>query len=352
MRKLLSRIFPSLGFAPSRKTLMLRGITYLVILLLMVYGALLISQGKLVKQTKIAADVNDAGGSLIPGADVKARGVIIGKVNKLTRANDKVRILIDMSPRFDKQIPENSLVRILPATVFGTSFVDVQLPTLPLGPVKDGTVLQQDTSKATLELQQDLDGIDRILKAVHPAELASTLGALADAVDGKGDQLGSMIDRLDSYLGKLTGQLPLIREDLNLFATNLKNLQADAPELLDAIDAGLTTARTLVDKQNQFAAFLTGGAVAVDDAKGLLDANQQKLVDFLHTWTVPSQALLDSRGQFSPIITSIGAFVNAATPALTKGSWIKADAYLITSNRAFYTSADCPRYGNYPGRNC
>lgn len=354
MKTFLSRIFPSLGYAPTRRNLQTRGLVYILILLLLVGSAIWIAQGKLVKQTKVAAQVNDAGGSLVPGADVKARGVIVGRVTSLHRDGNAVRINFNLTPRQAKKIPTNALVRVLPATVFGTSYLDIQMPNVAdaSNHLVDGSVLAQDTSKQTLELQQDLDGIDRILKAIHPAELASTLGALADAVDGKGDQLGRMIDRLDAYLGKLTGQLPLIREDLSMLASNIKNFQQTAPELLDAIDAGLTTARTLVNKQNEFAAFLTGGGQIIGDTKAMLDENQQKLVNFLQTYSVPSSALFDSRGQVAPVLTSLGAFARAANTALLDGGWINADAYLVTSPRAFYTSADCPRYGSLAGRNC
>lgn len=343
-----------MGFAPTRKNLQTRGIVYLLVLLLMVLGAIYVAQGNLVVQTKVAAEVNDAGGALVPGADVKARGVIVGKVTSLSQQDDKVRIHIDLTPRQALKIPTNSVVRILPATVFGTSFVDIELPTEGTGVshVTNGSVLAQDTTKQTLELQQDLDGIDRILKAVHPAELASTLGALADAVDGKGELLGNMIDRLDSYLGKLTGQLPLVRDDLKMLSSTIQNFQQNAPDLLDAVDAGLTTARTLVDKQNQLAAILTGGGQIAGDAKGLLDANEQKLIQFLQTFSVTSNALMTERGQIVPIITSLGAFATSAATALQDGSWINADAYLVTNTKPFYTSADCPRYGSDPGRNC
>lgn len=354
MRSLIQRIFPNFGYTPTRKSLILRGTVYLAFFAVAVALAVVVTQGKFVKQTKLVAEVNDAGGSLVAGSDVKARGVVIGRVTSLTREGvGVVHIHMDLNPRQAAKIPTNSVVRVLPATVFGTAYLDIEIPDAAnaQGIVKSGSLIHQDMSKPTLELQQDLDDIDRILKTVQPAELASTLGALAEAVDGKGEELGRTIDSLDSYLTKITGQLPVLRSDLADLATNLRNVRDAAPELLDAVDAGLTTAATIANKQNQLAAFLTGGGQFVGDLNTMLSANQQKLVGFLQTFSVPVQALNDSRNQFTPVLLSLGDFARAAGTAVRPG-WINIDAYVVTSNRSYYTNADCPRYGSLAGRNC
>src|SRR5690606_11064491 len=145
------------------------------------------------------------------------------------------------------------------ATVFGTSFVDLVPPTEVTGTMfKASTVIAQDPSSETRELQDALDTSYEILTAVEPARLSATLGAFAQALDGRGESLGASLETLDSYLIRLEPLLPQVREDLRLLTTNLTTISEVAPDLLTAVENSFVTTRTIVERKTDLASVLTG----------------------------------------------------------------------------------------------
>ena len=63
-----------------------------------------------------------------------------------------------------------------------------------------------------------LDDLYPLLRAVQPAELNTTLNAIATALEGRGEQIGENLETVDAYLKRLNPQIPAIVEDLRLTA--------------------------------------------------------------------------------------------------------------------------------------
>ena len=291
------------------------------------------SSGVFSSPDQVTAQLLNAGGSLPKGADVKSRGVIIGKVNSITRADDGgVLVKLTLASGQIEGLPANVVARILPATVFGTSFVDLTTH----GPASAqhlarNAIVPADKTQGTLELQQALDDIDRLVKALGPAELASALGSASQALDGRGAQIGGMIDRLDGYLHQLNPEMGQVRTDVAKLATNLEILRKAAPDLLDAVDDGLVTARTIVLEQATIATIITGGIKLVDQGSGFLDANQAGLVRFLNGAGTMLDALYDNRvAAFTKALDTNHA-LSVKLPSIVHHGWVLIKAYPVLS---------------------
>lgn len=291
---------------PTKSEFAKRGLVALGVILLAMGLLYAKSAGTFAKPDRLSAELVNAGGSLPKGADVKSRGVIVGRVDSITRAdNGDVSVKFTLNDGQLESLPANTVARILPATVFGTSFVDLIVHGLPAADhLARGAVVPADRTQGTLELQQALDDIDRLVKALGPGELASALGSASQALDGRGDQIGDMIERLDAYLHQLNPAMGQVRADIKAFADNLEILRDAAPDLLQAIDDGLVTARTLVEEQATIAAILTGGIGLADRGSAFLTTNQQGLVRFLNSSGTMLDALYDNR---------VDAFTNSLT---------------------------------------
>ena len=304
--------------------------------LALLYGK---SSGVFSSPDQVTAQLVNAGGSLPKGADVKSRGVIIGKVNSIKRADDGgVAVGLTLSDGQLAALPANVVARILPATVFGTSFVDLTVHGSPAAQhLARGAVVPADKTQDTLELQQALDDIDRLVKALGPAELASALGSAAEALGGRGEQIGTMIDRLDSYLHQLNPEMALVRTDVAKLASNLEILSKAAPDLLDAVDAGLVTARTIVVEQATIATIITGGTTLVDQGTGFLDANQAGIVRFLNSAGTMLDALYDNRvAAFTTALTTNHS-VSAALKSVMRHGFAKVDIQAILAMPPAYS---------------
>ncbi|RNL64826.1 MCE family protein [Nocardioides marmoriginsengisoli] len=303
----------------------------------------------------VSAQLADAGGSLGKSADVKVRGVIVGKVSGISRgSNGGVRIKIDIPGDKLDMVPANVVARILPATVFGTSFVDLAIHGAPAKDgLRAGATIPADSTQGTLELQQALDDIDTLVKAVGPAELASAIGSAAQALDGRGDQLGKTIDLANSYLAKLNPKMPLVRENLGKLVENLQLAEEVAPDLLKATNDALTTARTIVDQKAALTAAISGGTALSDQANTFLRANSPSLIRFIQNSAVLLDVVYTNRqaGITGAVMTN--RMLNAKlSTVITEHGFINTIASLSLNVPPYYKAADCPQFGPARGDNC
>lgn len=337
-----------------RRDYALRGLVALVAGTLVLTAVWLRTSGSYGGPEHVSAQLANAGGSLAAGADVKVRGVIIGSVDDISRGPDGgVRVRIAVGGQGLGQVPENVVARILPATAFGTSYVDLVTPGAPSAhALRAGAVIPADRTQGTLELQQALDDIDRLVKAVGPADLASAIGSMAQALDGRGAQIGTTVDRAAAYLARLNPKMPLVRADLRKLAANLELLAEVAPDLLAATADAMVTARTVVDQERAIAALLGDGTALTGRATAFLRAHRSELVRFVDN----SAALLDvvhahrHAGISGAIQTN--TMLGAKVATIVRHGYIDAVTTFLFDVPGYYTAADCPRAGAARGDNC
>ncbi|MGA8256210.1 MAG: MCE family protein [Nocardioides sp.] len=321
-------------------------VTALVIALLL--GLAYLRAGGVVGGTpEVSADVRNAGGALRSGADVKVAGVIVGRVTGIDRApGGDVRISMTMPEDRLRTVPGNVVARILPATVFGTTFVDLVVHGSPsTSNLQAGAVIPADTEQGTLELQQALDDIDRLVNALGPAELASAIGSAAEALDGRGESIGAIIDVGERFLARLAPEFPLIRSDLAQLADNLEIVDELAPDLLDATDDALVTLETVVQRQASIAALITGGTTLVGQAEDLLDDNLRAALRTLDNGAILLDILYDNRRQGITEGIRSNIRLGKIFPTAIREGFLRADSTLSGDTPAFYGRADRPDYG-------
>ena len=345
-------VFRSARGGPTRNDLVARGlilIAFFVGLVLLMTASL---KGAFADTSPVTTRLNTAGGAIGPGSDVKLGGLIVGRVKAISGGEEGVRLDLTMDNKLIDGIPKDVEARILPATVFGTTYVDLTGGDIGGGHLRAGDVIKQDTSVPTLELQKALDSIDRLVDALGPAELNTALSAVAGALDGRGEQLGQTIQTLNDLLRKVQPKWPLIRQDLGLLATNLDTIGRAAPDLLDAVDDGLYVGAHLVKHKADLTRLLTGGTALVDDADRFLKANDAKLIRLVNTAVIVSDAFYDQRGGLVNTLLAINN-VTGKIQTVGNGGPAKVDGVLVDAGRySDYTRADCPRYGYARGGNC
>jgi phospholipid/cholesterol/gamma-HCH transport system substrate-binding protein len=346
-------VFRSARGGPSRNDLVARGlilIAFFVALVLLMAASL---KGVFADTSPVSTRLKTAGGSIAPGSDVKLGGLIVGRVKSITGGEEGVTLDLTMDNKLIDGIPRDVEARILPATVFGTTYVDLTGGHLAGGRhLRAGDVIEQDTSVPTLELQKALDSIDRLVDALGPAELNTALSAVAGALDGRGEQLGRTIETLNDLLRKVTPKMPLIREDLGLLATNLETVSQAAPDLLDAVDDGLYVGAHLVKQKADLTRLLTGSSALVRDADRFLEANDAKLVRLVNTAVIVSDGFYDQRFGLVDTLLAINN-VTRKIQTVGNGGAARVDGVLVDAGRYNdYTRADCPRYGSARGGNC
>ncbi|AOW94890.1 mammalian cell entry protein [Rhodococcus sp. WMMA185] len=255
-----------------------------------------------------------AGNALPANADVKVRGLIVGEVRSTSTRDGAVSLALAIQPDKAGLIPADSTARLLPKTLFGERYVSLILPEDGSATsIQSGDTLYQDKSGNAIEIGEVLDNLLPLLQAIPPDDLASTLGALAQGLSGRGTELGLTVDRLEEIFGALNTELPSIQADLRGLADFTQTYSEAAPDLIDALDNLRTTGNTVVEKQGEIStllASLTGTSVSAAD---LLQTNADSIVGIASD----SRETLQLLGRYSPTFgCAFAGFASTAPTAL------------------------------------
>ncbi|MBB5914488.1 virulence factor Mce-like protein [Nocardia transvalensis] len=273
------------------------GVLFFVVMALFL-GTTIAAYNKVwVKTVKVDLITDTVGNALTRNADVKVRGVTVGEVRSSESTGGKVTLHLALNPDQAQVIPSNVTARLLPKTLFGERYVELVWPEQPSGqPLKGGMTLQQDASGNAVEVSQLLDTVLPLLQAIPPQYLASTLGALSQALGGQGEELGHTIDRLDSIFRDINSVMPTLQDDIRQFATVADTYSDALPQLVDAFDNLRTLNATVVQKRSQLDTLYSVLTPTSAQTADFLVANRDNIIDV----AADSRTALELLGTYSP----------------------------------------------------
>ena len=143
--------------------------------------------------------------------------------------------------------------------------------TRPRTPWRTARSSPSDRVETNVELSRILADLFPLLRAVEPADLNTTLNALATALGGRGEQLGETLDELDAYLAAISDKLPTLREDLISLANVADIYDLAAPDLIDVLGNLTVTSKTIIEKAGDLDVFFS-------DLQGLAVTSTRVLV--------------------------------------------------------------------------
>jgi virulence factor Mce-like protein len=340
----------------------LQGVAFLIMIGLLFYLVVGLYNKSFVKTVPISLRTDSIGNQLSLNADVKFRGVNVGQVKSLSTTGEIATLKLAMIPDQIKLIPSDVQARILPKTLFGQKYVELVSPQTAGGPVpalKAGTVISQDRSRTAIEIEQLYDNLLPFITTVQPEKLNNTLSAIATALDGRGDELGDNLARLDDYLRQINQHLPSIQDDVSELADYSQILNQAAPDLLRFLDNTVVTSRTIVQKQDTLSALLTGTADASDTGSAVLAENRSRLIQAPELGVPITRTIARRADNLPLIINGLNGLVPKVHAVFGTGSnknWLHIKLSILGQKGAYTAPTDCPKYlgpeGNQYGPNC
>ena len=302
--------------------------------------------------TSVRAELPTLGDTLGPGSDVKYRGLIVGSVQSLHHGDGSKSADLLIDPEQSRQIPATVRARVLPGTLFGAEYVElVENGRDTATALSEGDLVGADTSTETVRLMDAFDAVERILTALDPAQVDAALSNLARALDGHGDDLHRFIRRADRFVGVMAAHEDTFYEDLDLLDQTLRTGSAVEPELVAALRDSVTTARTVVARQDDIAELVGGSTALAARSRALLDREGDRMIRLLGATGPTLDAFAHDTGSLEDLITAAPSVLhNGATSV--HGQRIMMEGLIGTNPLDPYTSADCPRYGYAEGSNC
>jgi phospholipid/cholesterol/gamma-HCH transport system substrate-binding protein len=331
--------------------LQLYGLVFLTVLALLLALTVAVYQERFTPVTRVTLEADSLGNQLNKRADVKLRGLIVGQVRDVRADGAKATLDIALNPRHTELIPADVHARLLPKTLFGEKYVELVIPEGSSGrPIRAGDTISQDRTTLGVELQQLMDDLTPLLRAVEPGRLNATLTAFATALEGRGEEIGDNLVRVEEYLAAFNPAMPALQNTLTHVADFTELYGEAAPDLLRVLRNTVVSSRTLVDQEEQLAAFLTGTATAAGTGRGFLEDNRERLIT-LGEVSRPTLALLDRYAPQYPCLLEGLVEQHRRSAHAFRGGKMHITLEFVRA-RPGYEPGEEPRYAERAGPDC
>ncbi|MCS0635727.1 MCE family protein [Streptomyces sp. LP05-1] len=334
----------------------LAGALYLILPAALIWLSLAVYHRDFERSDRVVVESGTAGNEMHPQADVKLRGVVVGRVERIDTRGSGARLTLALRPGVIRRIPSDVTAQLLPTTLFGQRYVALVPPARPSArPLRPGAVIPPDRSRNAVELQQALNNLLPLLTAVRPDRLSATLTAVSQALDGRGTQLGATLTRLDGYLRRLNPELPHLNADLKEFVKVSRSYSASLPGVVDALYDATTTSATLADERRRLSALTTSVTASSQTLTTWLRRNQANLIRLTATGRPTLELLSRYAPEFPCTLKTLADFVPVMDRALGKGTGrpgLHVEVTVVHGRGAYRPGTDTPRYDARGGPAC
>jgi virulence factor Mce-like protein len=288
------------GRNPSVTQYLLRGVAFVVVIVLILFVLMLRYQGTFEEKLEVTATLDDVGDGLTGQADVRYNGLIVGSVTSIETASDNMSdVHIEVVPEQATGIPANVTARTVPSNLFGVNSVELIAPADPRGHLSNGSKISADESKETIALQTVQNDLRELFVAVPPEEIGRVLGTIADALRGGGNVFSAFVVSLNQYWEQINAQFPDgAPPGFDNFNRAMRGIEQSTPQLLDAMGRAVIPSITIIERQRDLASTLSAAQTMVDRIQELFARNGDsgmQIVENLNTMTgavaVDSEAL-------------------------------------------------------------
>src|ERR1700742_2807620 len=233
----------------------LTGLVSIAVIVAIVAVAVGLFQGSFSDTIPVTVLSPRAGLVMNPDAKVKMHGVQVGKFASIEARPDGQAVLhLAMNPADMRLISANVLVSVTSPTVFGAKFVELVPPAEPSAQsLHAGQVL--DSEHVTVEVNAVFKHLTEVLGTLDPAKLNETLGAVSQALSGRGDKIGQAFTDLDSFLAKFEPTLPALTHDIAMSAPVFRAYGDASANLVKTLDNSVKISKSIVDEQRNLDAF-------------------------------------------------------------------------------------------------
>lgn len=308
---------------------------------------------------QVTVETSHIGLQLGRHADVKLRGLIVGEVRDVRSDGHTAWVDVALRPDATTVIPANVSARIVPKTLFGEKYVELVVPDRPARrTIAEGDVIRRERTSVGLEVEAVLEDVYPLLRTLRPEQLNATLTALATALEGRGEDIGASLNRLDGYLTKLEPHLPILTDDVSALADVATVYEEATPDVARLLANATRTGDTVVLKQRVLEDFLVDLASAGAVAREFLAANEDGLIrvgevsrptlDLLATYSPEYACLLEGMAKYVPRFEDAfggGEHFEGSAPAL------HITLELVNQKRG-YTRDDLPAFLDDRGPGC
>ncbi|WP_158880809.1 MCE family protein [Amycolatopsis anabasis] len=332
------------------------GLVYLVLVAVFLWFTVALYRDVFATEVTVMLRTDRAGSQLQRDADVKLRGVNVGRVREVRSAGGGAELDLALDPAQVDRIPRNVSARLLPKTLFGERYVNLVAPAARgTGHLEAGDVIGQDRSAASIELERVLDNLLPLLRSVQPQKLASMLTSVSQAFEGRGKSLGETLVLVGQYVGELNPQLPEITSGLTSFAKASDTYDDAADDFLRALTDFSVTSGTIAQQRESLETLYRTLTVATEDVTSFLARNKENLISLSESSRPTLELLARYAPEYACLLRAVAEFKPRVDIAFGKGSGrpgARAQVKVVPDRGKYLPGVDDPRYDSKTGPRC
>lgn len=340
------------GYASHRWQVRLAGLATAVVMVAVVVVSLTAYAGGFSATRTVFVDAPRAGLVMDRDAKVELRGVQVGRVAGISLTGDRALLRLAIDADRMPAIPANVGADIRSTTIFGAKYVNFTVPQQPSPQeLRAGTTVP--ARAVTVEFDTLFQRLTDVLAKVPPQRLAGILMALGTGLQGRGTELGQLIDNGDRFLRDIDASLPELGRDLRSLAQTSDTYADAVPDLLRTTDNAAVSAGTLVAHRDDLTAVLlhvtgladTGGQVLREDTDPLLTA--------LHLLRPTTELLDEYHSGLYCLIVGLAQAVPIANDIFGgRGPYVTLNASFMPGGEPYQYPKDLPKVNATGGPHC
>jgi phospholipid/cholesterol/gamma-HCH transport system substrate-binding protein len=247
-----------------------------VSVLLLIAIANVITQPVAVSTRTLAAEFTDVSG-VHEGADVRVRGVRVGKVETLELKRSEGRSFAEVRFTMDKRfsIVPTSRLAIKFQALTGLRYIDV------IGAADGGVATHQITTAPTTMTQPSFDitvlfnGLQPVLATLNPDEVNTFTENVATFLAGDGEGLGPMLDSIRTLTALFSNReqvISTIVQNISTLAGGVRGRSDDLTKILQLVKEPIDAGMTVLDefrKSSMYGPDFLGQVIRLLDAVGI-----------------------------------------------------------------------------------
>lgn len=273
----------------------------------------------LIPSSMVTLRTDVVGNAMQAGSDVKLNGVPVGQVEKISANEDGAALTLALNPGVLRLLPDNVVARLLPKTLFGERYVALVDPAVPSSTrLRAGDVIHQDASAEAAELQQVLDELLPVMKAIQPEKLAAMMGEFSEMLRGNGEEIGDAMVLWQRYLAKMQPLVPQMADDLARLGRVAEEWNVAAPDLVDALATMTSSSKLLVDEQTRLRDVYASVIGSADTTRGWVGGNHDTIVVLSKQSRKALRASAPYASQFPCLFRAVRDYIPKMEQALGK----------------------------------
>jgi phospholipid/cholesterol/gamma-HCH transport system substrate-binding protein len=264
---------------------------------------------------KVVGSFDAAGQGLLPGSDVKVRGVNVGAVSGIELVDGRARITLRIHD--GERIPSAAVARIRAKTLFGEKYVDLDLADADelAGPfLRAGDTLEH--TEGGFELEAVLSDAYPLLQAIDGQELLTVISNLAEGGRGLGEEINRTLVNGSEVARVFADNDDKTAEFLRDLAALSDQLGDSAEDLVGIAEAGTEVLPVLNDHEAELITILQQTGRLSNDVADLLLGNQPFVDAALGDGSQAVQILYDRRTQVMPLVIGLRQYVQTLTEVI------------------------------------